>query len=105
MYNIPLSCGQSYVGQTGRCLNVRLLEHNQKVKKGGDGFLAAHCAECKCVPLFDSTTVLATHPKDSTRLIIEAAAIANGSCISKPSIALTKKELDYLNSPARVAPA
>ncbi|XP_049276158.1 uncharacterized protein LOC125760315 [Rhipicephalus sanguineus] len=28
VYNIPLSCGKVYIGQTGRCLNERLREHS-----------------------------------------------------------------------------
>ena len=32
VYSIPLSCGRVYVGQTGRCLNLRLNEHRNAVK-------------------------------------------------------------------------
>lgn len=38
-------------------------------------------------------SVFAKHPNKNTRLIIEAAAIAEGSCVSKPSIALSEKKL------------
>ncbi|XP_042150105.1 uncharacterized protein LOC121838103 [Ixodes scapularis] len=29
VYGIPLTCGFTYVGQTGRCVNDRLLEHKR----------------------------------------------------------------------------
>lgn len=96
VYDVPLTCGLSNVGQSGRCLKVPLLEHNQKAKKGSDGFLATHGAECKWMWVFDKTTVLTTHPSNSLRLIVEAAAIANQSCLSKPFITLTKKSTGLL---------
>ncbi|XP_049524969.1 uncharacterized protein LOC119456673, partial [Dermacentor silvarum] len=63
VYKIPLSCGKYYVGQTGRCLNVRLAEHNNKVESTAiDGHLAAHCRKCDakepCYPLFKQTVVV-----------------------------------------------
>lgn len=33
VYEILLSCGCFYTGQTGRCVNVRVGEHANKVKK------------------------------------------------------------------------
>lgn len=96
VYDVPLTCSLSNVGQSGRCLKVPLLEHNQKAKKGSDGFLATHGAECKWMWVFDKTTVLTTHPSNSLRLIVEAAAIANQSCLSKPFITLTKKSTGLL---------
>ncbi|CAN7996104.1 unnamed protein product [Ixodes hexagonus] len=45
VYQIPLSCGKKYIGQTGRCLNVRLREHHQKVNGVRDGHLSCHCQD------------------------------------------------------------
>lgn len=66
MYKIPLSCGKYYVGQTGRCLNVRLAEHNNKVESTAiDGHLAAHCRKCDakepCYPLLKQAVVVYRH--------------------------------------------
>lgn len=64
--------------------------------------MASHCLDdCCCQPLFEKTRVIVAHPNEGTRIIIEAAAIAKGSCISKPSIFLSEKELAYLDSSAR----
>lgn len=32
VYDIPLSCGKSYVGQTGRCINYKMREHAKSLK-------------------------------------------------------------------------
>lgn len=63
------------MGQRGRCLNVRLLEHRQKTEKVRDGFLAQHCSDCGCTPIFGGTTVIAKASSEQKKLIIEAAAI------------------------------
>lgn len=57
--DIPLLCGVAYVGQTVRCLNVRLLEHRRNTEKRRGGFLAQHSSECGCTPIFAHTTVIA----------------------------------------------
>lgn len=33
VYHIPLSCSRAYVRQTGRCVNARLLEHQNSLPK------------------------------------------------------------------------
>ncbi|XP_077564343.1 uncharacterized protein LOC144179781 [Haemaphysalis longicornis] len=47
VYEIPLSCGKRYIGQTGRCLNDRLREHCANVRNGSSGWLAHHCSMCE----------------------------------------------------------
>ncbi|XP_049271280.1 uncharacterized protein LOC119391559 [Rhipicephalus sanguineus] len=37
VYEIPLTCSRSYVGQTGRCMNDRLREHANNVKNKTEG--------------------------------------------------------------------
>lgn len=95
--SVPFSCGLRYVSQTKWCLTIRLQEHNLEVQKRNDGFLAQHCAQCGCTPVFDQTVVLAQRVNYQTRVIIEATIIAKGNCVSKPSVALTPKELAYLD--------
>uniref|UniRef100_A0A6B0V920 Putative tick transposon n=1 Tax=Ixodes ricinus TaxID=34613 RepID=A0A6B0V920_IXORI len=108
VYKIPLSCGKHYIGQTGRCLNVRLLEHKNKVGSvATDGHLAAHCKRCvsgnQCHPLYKQTTILYFHRSGLTREIVEAAEIARSGnqCVSRPSVALSKIELEFLSWAAR----
>lgn len=100
VYKVPLSCGACYIGQTGRCINDRIREHANNVKNGKDGFLAQHCTSCKCSPLFERTVTVYKHRNDRTRMIVEAAQMASehDMCVSKPSVALSDKELSFLGS-------
>lgn len=98
VYSIPLSCKRVYVGQTGRCLNVRLREHFNSLKGHSGLHLAAHCKKCGCTPLFGDTSVLFRHKNQRARELIEAAHIQKNSesCVSVPSVAIHDKELSYL---------
>lgn len=99
VYRIPLSCGRAYIGQTGRCLNVRLGEHCNKVGNfPPDGFLAQHCHGCACKPNFQGTVVVSRNRSEITRLIIEAEQIdyLGDACVSNPSMSLSAKELHFL---------
>ncbi|CAN7938287.1 unnamed protein product, partial [Ixodes hexagonus] len=94
VYQIPLSCGNKYIGQTGRCVNDRLREHKLKVGNYRDGHLSDHCQSCKCVPLFSECKILARHKEKTVREIIEADEIKKGgaACVSVASIDLLDKE-------------
>lgn len=98
VYSFPLSCGRTYIGQTGRCLNHRLREHNLSTINKNSGHVGIHIRDCGCTAELDKCVVLARSRDQLTREIIEAENIArqNGRCISNPSIALSQKELDYL---------
>lgn len=87
------------MGQTGRCLNDRLREHKNNVKKGGDGLLTAHCSTCGCSPAFHECSVVRTHKDETTRLIVESATIheLGQDCVSAPSLSLSRKELSFLD--------
>ena len=52
VYEIPLSCGNSYIGQTGRCINERAREHELNLMKDGLAHLPMHCKTCKCPTTF-----------------------------------------------------
>lgn len=67
VYAIPLKCRKVYVGQTGRCLNDRLREHDYNVNKVVKGHLGIHCRDCGCTPFFDSCAVIARHANQKTR--------------------------------------
>lgn len=98
VYKIPLQCGHVYVGQTGRCLNIRLREHDSSLKGRPCTHLAVHCKECGCAPIFEQTVVLFSHPKQTSREIAEAYFISRHKDvrISNPSVALLDKELSLL---------
>lgn len=105
VYSIPLSCGKCYVGQTGRCLNDRLREHRAAVSSlAAGGHLADHCKRCPgCIPAFGATRVLGSGRDRVKREITEAFHIHReaDNCISVASIALTKKELSFLQGRMR----
>ncbi|XP_077535949.1 uncharacterized protein LOC144148261 [Haemaphysalis longicornis] len=102
VYRIPLLCGHVYVGQTGRCLYIRLREHATSLKGRPYTHLATHCKECKktdCAPSLEETSVLFSNPKQNSREIVEAFLISQHKykCISHPSMALLDKELTLLS--------
>ena len=93
-----MSCGRTYVGQSGRCVNVRLREHHSSLKCRPSSHLSLHCAECKCTPRFDDTTIIFQNGDQTVREVAEAFFIARlkDSCISRPSLSLLDKEIDLL---------
>lgn len=101
VYQIPLDkCERVlYIGQTGRCLNIRLMEHASSLKGRPFTHLATHCKECGCTPLFDKTVVLFTHHNQTSREIVEAFHISKHKtkCVSHPSVALLDKEIEMLS--------
>ena len=106
VYQIPLSCGKCYIGQTGRCINDRTREHAASVKAiTAAGHLAAHCRVCTCAPKLNNIDILARHRTKVAREILEAVAIdaKEENCVSTPSIALHQKELTYLRRAAHLA--
>ena len=61
VYQIPFTCGKVYIGQTGRCLNIRLREHRSSSTGTASSHLALHCRDCACTPLLDKAIVLYKH--------------------------------------------
>ncbi|XP_075526229.1 uncharacterized protein LOC142557916 [Dermacentor variabilis] len=63
VYEIPLECGKSYIGQTGRCISERAREHELNLMKDGVAHLPAHCKACiwwMMQPPYQNTTWNAT---------------------------------------------
>lgn len=102
VYHLPLSCGKTYVGQTGRCLNDRLREHKQSLQTTTGSHLAIHCRTCGCDPDFCATTVLASHKEKTTREIVEAFWIRKleSKCVSQPSLTLQDSEYEFMGAAA-----
>lgn len=102
VYMIPFVCGHVYIGQTGRCLNIRLMEHRRSLKGDDYSHVAQHCKKCKkckdCYPVFKDTKVIAKHKNQHVREIIEAFHIRRneGKCVSVPSLSLLDKEFQFL---------
>lgn len=98
VYQIPLTCGHLYVGQTSRCLNVCLKEHNQSLMKSDAFQFTSHCSMCGFSPMFVDTKVLSTHRCKVTREVTEAFHIKRmqRACVSKASLSLTNKEFAFL---------
>lgn len=108
IYSLPFSCGKEYVGQTGRCINQRLKEHHDNVARVATcGHVAKHCRDCRsdendsepCEPMYRDSKVIGKHRDALTREIQEAHVIAKlqDKCISAPSVALSQKEIKYLD--------
>ena len=98
VYKIPCSCGKIYIGQTSRCINIRIQEHAQNVKNGTGSHLALHCRKSGCNPSFDRTEILHKHRDQRTREIMEAfyMSLDVHICVSQPSVALSQAEVSYL---------
>lgn len=103
VYSFPLDCDRQYVGQTGRCLNVRLMEHASNVKAKSGGWLHSHVSSCKCTPIFDQCKVIKHYRDQRTRELLEAYTIYKGGddCVSTPSVALSAKEIAFIEDEAK----
>nr|XP_054921432.1 uncharacterized protein LOC126519934 [Dermacentor andersoni] len=100
VYQIPLECGKAYIGQSGRCINIRLKEHKHSLNNPNASHLAAHCFECGCKPFFEDTKILSKHRCQTTREIIEAFHIKRlgDTCVSHASLSLLDCEFQYLRN-------
>lgn len=98
VYRIPMTCGHAYIGQTGRCINIRLREHLSSLQGRPFTHLALHCADCGCTPCFNNTDILYNHKKQVPRELVEAFHISSqkDDCISNPSLILLDKEINLL---------
>jgi hypothetical protein len=101
VYQIPLSCGKSYVGQSGACINSRLYQHNQSLKPKFNGYsnLASHKKKCNgCKVKLKNTKVIERSGKKKVREILESFHIERGGdqVISECSMKLRQDELRIL---------
>jgi hypothetical protein len=95
VYSIPMSCERQYVGQSGRCLNTRLYEHNTKSQFSYS--IKKHQKECKgCKPIFEETRVLHRSGSELGRECMETAYISSLNAISRPSRSLSEREVNFL---------
>lgn len=99
IYEIPLSCGRVYIGETGRCFNLRAREHFLSIKNNTGGHLSVHCLKCGCHPDLQRTRVLARANEATERKLVEAYFIKKKGhdCISMQSVSLSDKEFSFLD--------
>lgn len=57
VYNIKLSRGNVYIGQTSRCVNERLNDHALSVRSSPASNLAVHCDRRGCQPVLEKTSI------------------------------------------------
>src|SRR5690606_38646903 len=59
VYSAPFSCGNSYVGQTGKCVNKRLMQHklNASSPRGKQGHVPDHILNCGCKEEFRKSEI------------------------------------------------
>lgn len=100
VYEIPLDCGKSYVGQTGRCINDRLREHANSIGKSENAHLPAHCKACRCRPCFERVLILGRSRDQTARELLEAFYIKKkgSDCVSDTSIVLYSAEMCFIQS-------
>ena len=98
VYEIPLSCGRKYIGQTGRSFNDRAREHRLNVQNKSGGHLADHCRRCGCAPDFQRSSFLKRASNKLEKEIMGAFLInkAGDQCVSDPSLFLSKDEMAFL---------
>jgi hypothetical protein len=102
IYEIGLTCGASYVGETGRCPNVRFAEHIEG--KGSTTTVNKHMKKCKCTVSEEDTKLITDKAirGNYARKIVEAITMEakynkiGDKLISAVSINPTSRELEYI---------
>uniref|UniRef100_A0A131Z346 Tick transposon n=1 Tax=Rhipicephalus appendiculatus TaxID=34631 RepID=A0A131Z346_RHIAP len=72
VYEVPLSCGRVYIGQTGQCVNDRTREHDLAIKNNLLAYLSVHSSACGCQAKFDNITILGRSEEVIEREMLEA---------------------------------
>jgi hypothetical protein len=103
VYEIGLSCGSKYIGESGRCPNVRFDEHFEG--KGTTTTIKNHIKRCKCkIELEESHLILdkpivGTHARKVAEAVImtrRAEEIGINKIISSISVTPTRRELEFI---------
>ena len=79
-------CDKSYVGETGRGVDVRLKEHRSDVKfHRTSNAIVMHIEKCDHLPDRDRTRILAENVRKPTRKMLEAAHIITRNTLNSRS--------------------
>ena len=87
VYEIPCKgCYKTYVGETGRGLDIRLKEHRSDVKfHRVSNAIVLHIEKCNHLPDWDRTRILEKNVKKQTRKTLEAAHIISRNTFNSRS--------------------
>jgi hypothetical protein len=103
IYEVALSCGARYDGETGRCPNTRFKEHWDG--KGSTTTIRDHIKKCKCkivqkeCKLLHDKPIKGAHARKIAEAIImkrRAEEIGNDKIISAISVIPTRAELEFI---------
>jgi hypothetical protein len=97
IYKIPCTCGACYIGQTGRCINLRLSEHSSSIRQPSQAakIVPEYLRGCKGKLQVEKRKVLAKRSTRREREILEAFFIeSSGGVFSSASTRLRKQEMD-----------
>jgi hypothetical protein len=103
IYEIVLSCGSIYDGESGRCVNTRFAEHIEG--KGTTNTIKDHMKKCKCEVVKDQCRILYDKNLNGwqSRRVVEAMfmdsrvkEIGQQKVLSAPSIIPTEREVDFI---------
>ena len=79
VYELGLDCGAKYIGETGRCPNIRLLEHLDHKKNKDYSTLRDHINDCGCSIDVSACRIMATQLRNMySRRIIESITMVTG---------------------------
>jgi hypothetical protein len=102
VYEIPCTCGQSYIGQSGRCVNTRLSEHLASTTQPSQAekVVPSHLRSCNARGGLNvrKTKVLAQRADRREREVIEAFYINKKSAFSTASTRLRQNEIESVRT-------
>lgn len=95
-----MSCGKSYIGQTGRCVNDCLGKRVLSIGNGVGSRLPFRCASCGCASLFGDAHMLGRGKESLACELPEVYHMGKkgDDCISVHSFSLYSGECLFLDS-------
>lgn len=93
VWDIPLTCKESCIGQTGRCVDDRLRENDCFLNPSDRTYLSRHRQQCGCVLPFSNVRILGRGRGKLECEILEAYHISmqGDNCVSTSSLSLMHK--------------
>jgi hypothetical protein len=107
VYQLRMSCGANYDGETGKCINTRVEQHLENIEKkklsqvDNDRYsnIAKHTNTCSdCHIVFEESSILKSNIRSGfTRKLIEGYHMSKDkTTISTPSLIPTNSEVEYM---------
>lgn len=106
VYEVPLTCGRSYIRQTGRCINTRLREHRNSLCVSSSRNLVVHCSRCPHSQMFSDTRIWERRTGRFEREMLEVVfrRETEETCISVLSLSIAYNKVTFLLSHYRQVP-